>query len=265
MNVCTINGLKLAFADSGQGAPLLLVHGFPLDHSMWDGQIAGLSARHRVIAPDLRGFGQSGASEGVVTMEQFAADLVALLDSLGIDEVVYCGLSMGGYIGLEFWRRHADLLRGLIFCDTRAVGDSPAAAANRSVVAANVLREGPQTVAEAMLPKLFGPVTFKQRPDVVEKIERVINGNSRQGIAAAALGMARRSDFSVDLPNIRCPTLLIVGENDAISPAAEMQAMANAIPGAELKIIPQAGHMSPLEQPAAVNAEIELFLEQKQL
>ncbi len=132
MNNCTINGARLAFVNSGTGAAILLVHGFPLDHTMWEGQIEGLSARRRVIAPDLRGFGQSGVSEGIVEMGQFADDLAALLDFLGIGDTVLCGLSMGGYIALEFWRRHGKRLRGLILCDSRAVCDTPEAAANRA-------------------------------------------------------------------------------------------------------------------------------------
>ena len=256
-----INGRKLAFIDSGRGAPLLLVHGWPLDHSMWDGQIEGLSARHRVIAPDLCGFGQSGVGGDIVAMWQYADDLAALLDFLKIDKAVYCGLSMGGYIAFEFWRRHAKLLGGLILCDTRAAGDTPEAAANRSVMAKKVLGEGSRAAADAMLPKLFAANTAQERPDLIAKIRRVIEGNDPRGIAAAALGMAGRADFRGELSRIKCPALVIVGQDDSISTPAEMQGMADAIPGAEFTAISRAGHMSPLEQPAAFNAAIERFLE----
>jgi len=260
MKTFSINGTKISFVDSGNGTPLLLVHSFPLDHSMWDGQIEALSARYRVIAPDLRGFGQSGVSEGVVTMDQFAGDLADLLVFLGIDKVVLCGLSMGGYIALEFWRKYANRLRALIFCDTRAKNDTPEAAANRLVVAEKVIREGSHTVADAMIPKLFSPITMQEQPHLAEKIKQVIDRTDLRGIAAAALGMAQRADFTAELARIRCPTLLIVGESDAISPVAEMQAISKAVPNAEFKTIPQAGHMAPLEQPQAVNAAIEDFL-----
>jgi 3-oxoadipate enol-lactonase len=262
MKTFSIKGTNLAFVDRGKGTPLLLVHGFPLDHSMWDGQIEALSARHRVIAPDLRGFGQSGVSEGVVTMDQFAGDLVDLIDFLGIDKVVLCGLSMGGYIALEFWRKYAHRLRALILCDTRAKNDTPEAAANRFVVAEKVLREGSNIVADAMIPKLFSPITMQEQPHLAEKIKQVIDRTDPRGIAAAALGMAQRADFIAELPRIGCPALVIVGQSDAISPVAEMQAIAKAVPNAEFIIIPQAGHMAPMEQPQAVNAAIERFLKQ---
>ena len=171
---------------AAKGRSLLLVHGFPLDHSMWSGQIEALSARYRVIAPDLRGFGQSGVSEGIVTMEQFAGDLAALLDFLGIDKVLLCGLSMGGYIALEFWRCYAQTPAGLILCDTRAKNDTPEAAANRLVVAEKVIREGSHTVADAMIPKLFSPITMQEQPHLAEKIKQVIDRTDPRGIAAAA-------------------------------------------------------------------------------
>jgi pimeloyl-ACP methyl ester carboxylesterase len=260
MKTCTINGIKISFVDRGQGATLLLVHGFPLDHSMWNGQIEALSARYRVIAPDLRGFGQSGVTEGTVTMAQQADDLAALLDFLSIREpVVYCGLSMGGYIALEFWRKYSKRLRALILCDTRSAADMPEAAANRLVIAEKVMPEGSQIVADVMMPKLFHPITLQKQPEVVEKLKQVMCATDPRGVAAAR-GMAQRADFTAELPRIACPTLIIVGKGDAISPAAEMQGISNAIPNAEFKIIPQAGHMAPLEQPADVNAAIELFL-----
>ena len=174
----------------------------------------------------------------------------------------FCGLSMGGYIALEFWRKYAKRLRALILCDTRAAADTPQAAANRFVVAENVLREGSNIVADAMIPKLFAPITLQQQPDLVEKLKQVIDRTDPRGIAAAARGMAQRADFTADLPRIGSPALVIVGQGDAISPVAEMQAISKAVPNAEFKIIPQAGHMAPLEQPQAVNEAIERFLQQ---
>jgi len=262
MKTFTINGTNLSFVDRGGGRPILFVHGFPLDHSMWKGQIERFSARYRVIAPDLRGFGQSGISEGVVEMAQFADDLAALLDFLEIDEpVALCGLSMGGYIAFQFWRRHVERLRGLILCDTRAAKDTPEAAANRLVVAEKVLREGSHIVAETMIPRLFSPVTLQNQPHLAEEIRQIIVRTDPRGIAAAALGMARRADFTAELSGINCPALLVVGQHDAITPVAEMQAMANAIPGAKFEIIPRAGHMAPLERPDAVSAAIADFLQ----
>jgi len=261
MKTCVIDEITLSFADRGSGTALLLVHGFPLDHTMWNGQIERLSARYRVIAPDLRGFGQSGVSDGVVTMERFAGDLAVLIDFLAVREpVVLCGLSMGGYIALEFWRKYAGRLRGLILCDTRAAGDTPEASAGRVALAQRVTSEGAQRVAEMMIPKLFAPATLQNRPDLAESIRQVIGRTDPHGIAAAARGMAQRADFTAELSRIRCPVLLIAGENDVVTPVAEMQNIAQTIPNAEFNTIPNAGHMSPLEQPEAVNAAIEGFL-----
>jgi pimeloyl-ACP methyl ester carboxylesterase len=214
-----------------------------------------------VIAPDLRGLGRSPAADGKVTMEQFADDLAALLDGLGIAEpVVFCGLSMGGYIALQFWHKHRARLRGLVLCDTRAAADTPAAAAARLTLADRVLLEGPEPLVEIMLPRLFGAATCRQRPDVVEELQSVMMGTDPRGIAAAARGMAERPDMTGLLGQIACPTLVVVGQHDAISPPAEMRGMAEAIPGAKFVEIPDVGHMSPLENPTAVNAALAEFL-----
>ena len=187
MKSISVNDISIACHDSGRGVPLLLVHGFPFDHSMWNGQIDALSERYRVIAPDLRGFGQSELGEGVVTMEQMADDLAALLDALEIGEpVVLCGLSMGGYIAFEFWRKYAARLKALILCDTRAAADKPEVAANRLAMADRVLREGPQPLVDSMLPKLFSPQTYAERPHLVDEIERIMLRTDPRGIAAAA-------------------------------------------------------------------------------
>jgi 3-oxoadipate enol-lactonase len=261
MQTLSINHTSIAFHDSGRGQPLVLVHGFPLDHTMWKGQIAGLSSQHRVIAPDVRGFGASGVSEGIVTMEQMADDVAALVDALDIREpIVLCGLSMGGYIALEFWRKHAGKLKALILCDTRAEADKPEVAANRLALADRVLGEGPQPLVDSMLPKIFSPRTYADQPRIVAETERVMLGTDPRGIAAAAQGMAQRRDFSAELKNIRVPTLALVGADDALTPPADMLAIAAAIPLAQTCLIPAAGHMAPLEQPTATNAAIVSFL-----
>lgn len=261
MTTYSVNSVKLSVVDRGRGAPLLLVHGFPLNHEMWSEQIEVLSREYRVIAPDLRGFGQSGATPGVVTMEQFADDLAALLDAMKVGEpAVFCGLSMGGYIAWQFCRKHAARLRALVLCDTRAGADSPEAAANRLATADRVEREGPQVLVESMMPKVLAPATLSKRPDVVLALQRIMLANDRQGIAAASRGMSQRPDMTPLLSQIRCPALVLVGEADAPSPPAEMRGMAEAIPGARFVEIPGAGHMTPMEQPAEVNAAILEFL-----
>jgi 3-oxoadipate enol-lactonase len=261
MQTVTIDDINLAYVDSGDGIPLLLVHGFPFDYTMWHEQIEGFSSRYRVIAPDLRGFGGSQATEGVVTMEQMADDLAALLNFLEIrGSVVFCGLSMGGYVALEFWRKYADRLKALILCDTRAAADKPEIAATRLTTADRILKEGLKPLVDSMLPKVFSPKTANDRPQAVEHMERVMLRSDARGIAAAARGMAQRRDFTAELKNIRCSTLVLVGEDDALSPPAEMQTLAAAIPQAQVCIIPAAGHLAPYEQPQAANAAIALFI-----
>lgn len=256
-----IGEVQLNVVDAGQGPPLLLVHGFPLDHTMWQGQIEALSASRRVIAPDLRGFGDSDVTDDVVTMEQFADDLAALLDALAVAEpVAFCGLSMGGYIGWQFFQRHRGRLSHLIQCDTRATADTNEARAARLKAAEIVLKEGTQPIAASMLPKLFAESTAADNPTVVEATRQVMLNTSRQAIAAAQRGMAERPDVTALLGAIDVPTLILVGQHDVISPPDEMRAIAAAIPGARFVQIDAAGHMAPLEQPAAFNAAIREFL-----
>jgi 3-oxoadipate enol-lactonase len=257
----SVNGADIWYLERGSGLPLLLVHGFPLDHTMWAGQVEGLAAHCRVIAPDLPGFGRSAARCDKTTMEQFADDCAALLDALKIREpAVVCGLSMGGYVALQFWRKYAARLAGLILCDTRASADTPEAVAVRQATAARVVRDGVAPLAEAMLPKLLAEATLQRQPRVIEGLRAVFEGGNARGVAAAARGMAERPDMTAALADIGCPTLVIVGQEDAISPPAEMGAIARAIPGAKFVAIPAAGHMAPLENPMAVNDAIAEFL-----
>ncbi len=256
-----VGEIELQVIDRGAGMPLVLVHGFPLDHSMWNPQIEVLSRQWRVIAPDLRGFGGSTATHGTATMEQMADDLAALLDALQVTEpVVLVGLSMGGYVAFQFRRRHRDRLRGLVLCDTRAVADTPEAADGRHKLAKKTLAEGTGPVADAMVPKLFGSHAVEADPAMIDTVRRTILSNSPEGVAAALLGMAARADVTADLPNFSLPTLVIVGQDDVISTVDEMRSIAQLIPGCEFVVIPRSGHMTPLENPAAFNEAIEQFL-----
>jgi len=257
----TLPEVPLHVVDQGGGRPLLLVHGFPLDHSMWQGQIDELALECRVIAPDLRGFGRSPDAAGVVTMEQFADDLAGTLDRLGIrSPVVLCGLSMGGYIAWQFWRRHRVRLAALVLCDTRAGADTAEVARGRLATAERVLREGPGVLADTMLERLFAPATSAQRPELVEAVRRTILNTSAAGAAAALRGMAERLDMTDQLGQIDVPTQVVCGQYDVISPVVEMQALASRVAGSQFTVIPDAGHMSPLENPAAVNAAIRSLL-----
>lgn len=266
MKTAQISTGELAYIDRGAGQPVLLVHGFPLDHTMWDAQIESLGQHARVIAPDLRGFGQSplgpvDTTHGI-TMERYADDLAEFLDvlQLGAQPIVFVGLSMGGYIAWQFVRKYAVRLRALALLDTRALADTDEARAGRLKMAENVAEWGSGRVAEMLGPKLSAPNTFKTKPEVIAAVRRVVERTSPAAIAAAQRGLAARPDMTSSLPQIKVPTLIIVGDEDAISPPAEMQAIAAAIPNAEFVVIPNSGHMTTMENPEAVNASLARFI-----
>ncbi len=267
MKSAALSKTNIAYVDEGAGVPVLLVHGFPLDHTMWDSQVKALSGRARMIAPNLRGFGQTplapGDVERGISMEAYADDLAELLDKLAIREpIVLVGFSMGGYVAWQFMRKYGPRLRALIQCDTRAKADTEEARAGRLKMAENVAEWESGRVAEMMGPKLFAPATFEKKPEVVVAVRAVVERTPPAGIAAAQRGMAARPDVTSLLPTIKVPTLVLVGEHDAISPPAEMQEIAAAIPGAEYVVIPRAGHMTTMEEPAAVNSALSQFIDE---
>jgi 3-oxoadipate enol-lactonase len=265
MQRAALSSVELAYVDRGAGSPVLLAHGFPLDHTMWSAQIDALADRCRVIAPDLRGFGQSslakGDAERGVSMERYADDLAELLDALGVGEpIVLVGFSMGGYIAWQFVRNYASRLRALVQCDTKAAADTQEARAGRLKMAEKVAEWGSSRVAEMMGPKLFAARTFETKPDVVAAIRRIVERTSPAAIAAAQRGMAARPDMTSFLPNIKLPTLVVGGAEDAISPPQEMRAIAAAIPNAQFFEIPNAGHMTTMENAQAVNSALLEFV-----
>lgn len=245
------------------GPPLLFVHGFPLNHTMWQGQIDHFGQTRQVLAPDLRGFGGSDVTEHPVKMEQFADDIANLLDVCEVNEpVAYCGLSMGGYIGWQFWRRHRERLSHLILCDTRAIADDEAMKQHRERTATKVEEIGSELLAELMPPSLYAEETMRDQSSLVEGVKEVIRSNSATGIVAALRGMATRPDMTDELAEIDLPSLAICGEKDEISPADEMKQFAAKMPHCEFVAISGTGHMSPQEDPATVNAAIERFLDE---
>jgi 3-oxoadipate enol-lactonase len=250
-----IDDIDLYAVVRGSGRPLVLLHGFPLDHTMWEAQIEPLAARCRLIAPDQRGFGRSPLGKHPLTIERMADDVAALLDTLQVREpAVICGLSMGGYVALVFHRKYAPRVRALILCDTRPGADTPAGFADRQVLIERVRTTGSVAVVDALLPKLLAPVTFDRQPDVV--------GRVRAMMLAKPHGLASRPDTTNHLRHIDVPTLAIVGEYDALTTPAVMSAMADAIPQCRRVVIPGAGHMTPMEDPSAFNAAVIEFLSQ---
>jgi 3-oxoadipate enol-lactonase len=265
MKSVRISTTELFYVEEGRGVPTVLLHGFPLDHTMWLAQIAALAGRCRVLAPDLRGFGRSPLQKvsptAGISMEQFADDVAEFLDAVGVREkVVLAGFSMGGYIAWQFVRKYGNRLRALIACDTRAAADNDEARSGRIKMAEKVEEWGSARVAEMMGPKLFAPQTFEQQPELVAAVRSVVERTTPAAIAAAQRGMAARPDETALLPTIQAPTLVIVGEHDAISTRDEMASFAKAVPNAEFAEIPNAGHMAPMENPEAVNTALLHFL-----
>lgn len=254
--------MQLAFADTRNAPILVLLHGFPLSREMWVEQLATIGCSYRVIAPDLRGHGESESPDGAYTMDEMADDVVELLDRLEVKQpVVLGGLSMGGYVALSLVLRHPGRVRGLMLFDTRAAADSPEAAKGREEMALAVLREGSaRWMIETMVPRLFGKTTLEKHPQRVEPMLAVMERTSPKGIAGALRGMAIRADRRGDLARITVPTLVLVGADDVISPPSEARELAAAIPHARLEVIPAAGHLSPYENPAAANDAIVRFL-----
>ncbi|SIO66054.1 3-oxoadipate enol-lactonase [Singulisphaera sp. GP187] len=254
--------MLLAFEDDGPGPVVVLLHGFPLNHSMWKAQLAKIGSLYRVIAPDLRGHGRTAAPTGIYTMDEMADDVLDLLNALQLKEpVVLGGLSMGGYIALSLIARHPERVRALMLMDTRAGADSTATA-NARLELANTVESSRSNVPviDAMLHKLFSEMTRSHHADRIEPIRQMMEKTPVRAVAGALRGMAARPDRTSDLARINVPTLVLVGEDDPITPPAEARTMAEAIPGAQFEIIPNAGHLAPLENPSASNTAILRFL-----
>jgi pimeloyl-ACP methyl ester carboxylesterase len=280
INIDAFPPAELFYHELGSGSPLVLLHGFPLDGTMWADVAELLSQQWRVIIPDLRGFGQSPwpstqppqAADDISgkkvswTVTAMAADVEALLQALQIDQpIVLAGLSMGGYIAMQFALRYQARLRGLILADTRAAADSDEARTGRHKTAERVLSEGPAFVAEAMIPKLFAPDTFQLRPELIAEYRELILKTNPRTIAGAALALGSRPNVTSELEQIHVPTLCIAGSNDEISPPQEMLVWSAELPRGRFVEIPGAGHMSPVEQPESFVAAVNTWAEESEL
>jgi len=256
----TVNGVNLAVEVRGDGPAILFVHGYPFDRTIWRDQIDALEG-YRRIAPDLRGMGESDAPDLGYGMTTYASDLAALLDTLGVDDVVLCGLSMGGYVIFEFLRQWRSRVRALILIDTRAEADGTEARRARDVAAATARESGAEAVAEAMLPKMVSAATLERDPTTVERIRRIMAATPVAGMVGALSSMRDRHDSTGLLPTLAgLPTLVIVGEEDTVTPPDGARRMAAAIPGARLVVVPAAAHVPPVEQPAETTTAIREFL-----
>jgi pimeloyl-ACP methyl ester carboxylesterase len=256
-----IAGTSIEYDVRGSGPSVLFLHAFPLTLRMWDAQARALEGTHQVVRFDARGFGGTPPGDGLLTMERIADDAVALLDHLGLSKAIVCGLSMGGYAAFALMRRHPQRVKGLVLADTRTAPDSPEAKRNRSAQADTVRREGPSGIAEGFLQKAVGEATRAERPEVVARVREMILAASARGIVDALAGLAARADSGPTLREIHVPTLVVCGAEDALTPVADSEAIQRGIPGSRLEIIPKAGHLSALEDPAAFNTALAPFLE----
>ena len=255
-----VGEVTLAADVRGDGPALLLVHGFPLDRFLWTHQVATLAGWRR-IAPDLRGLGESDAPADGYTMAAYADDLMRLLDRLRVPRVVVAGLSMGGYVAFEILRRHRERVSGLILVDTRADADGPDARAARDAMVQLAQADGVRAVAERLLPRLVGRSTQQTQPHLVEQVREMMARAPLAGVVGALRAMKERADATPLLAGIDVPTLVVVGQEDEMTPPAVARAMTDAIPSAAMTVIPGAGHLSPLEAPTAVSRVCAEFLE----
>jgi pimeloyl-ACP methyl ester carboxylesterase len=256
-----IGGFETGYDETASArAPVVLLHGFPLDRTVWSQQACGLADEFSVIAPDLRGFGDSATRPGPSTMDAYAQDVAGLLEHLGVRSAVIGGVSMGGYAAFAFLRRFPNRVRALVLVDTRAGADSADAKKARDEAIALVRAEGVAPLAERMLPKLLTPRTLEGDAPLVARLRTMIASQSVDGVVGALTAMRDRPDSTAMLATIAAPTLVVCGEEDALIPPSESRAMAAAIPGARLESIPHAGHLPNFERPAEFNAVVAGFL-----
>jgi pimeloyl-ACP methyl ester carboxylesterase len=245
----------------GGGPPVVLLHPFPSHHEFWHPVALALESRYRLILPDLRGHGESEIGEGPALMRKHASDIARILDAVGVGKAAFVGCSIGGYILFEFWRRFRERVTSLVLCDTRPQADTAEARANRLKSAATVVEQGTEPFIETMIPNLMGRTTLTTRPDLVEGARSMMRKMSAENISLVLRGMAERPDSVADLKTINVPALLVIGDEDVLSPVADGELMRQNISGSQLKVVPKGGHYSPWEQPEAVGPVLRQFLD----
>ena len=242
---------------------LLLIHAFPMSARMWEPQLSLAATGWRVVAPQLRGMDGGSTDRPATSMDDHAADVIDLLDALHIDDAVIGGLSMGGYVAFALLRLAPRYVKGLILADTRPQADTPDGVEGRKRMLALVEAKGAAAIADEMIPKLLGEHTRRHQPDVADRVGSLILANSAEAIAHAITALMTRADSTPLLSSIHCPTLVVVGEEDTVTPPALSEQMHKAIAGSEYVVVPGAGHLSNLEQPDAFNAALARFLEHR--
>lgn len=262
MSLLRVDDIQLAYTDAGLGLPVVLLHGYPFNRTLWNEQVSALSNSYRVITPDLRGHGESDASPGAATMNRMAQDVAMLLDHLEISRAVIGGLSMGGYVALAFYKQFRSRVRALVLADTRAQADTEEGKVTRHQQAEKAFAEGMAGIADSMLPKLLTPDTVSKRPELVKRVRDMMLKTKPEGAAGALLGMAERDDQTSLLSQISCPALILVGREDQITPVKDSEKMHREIAGSRLVVIENAAHVSNLERTEQFNEELTRFLKQ---
>ncbi|MFN8580526.1 MAG: alpha/beta fold hydrolase [Gemmatimonadaceae bacterium] len=257
--IALCESMETGYDDIGQGIPVLFVHGFPHNRSLWAAQAHGLVDRARCIAPDLRGFGESSVAPPY-SMDQYADDVVGLMDVLRIDRAVIVGISMGGYVAMAMWRRHRARMRAIALVDTRGGSDTDEGRRKRNDMIALAQERGSPAIADAMIGNMVGHGTHSRAPEVVEQVHGILASAPVEGVIGALGALRDRPDSTATLATIDVPTLIVVGDEDAITPVAESQAMHERISRSSLQIIAGAGHLSNVERPAAFNHVLSEFL-----
>jgi 3-oxoadipate enol-lactonase len=252
---------EIVYWTLGDGPPVVLLHPFPANHEFWLPVAQALATRYRLVLPDLRGHGESGVGEGPATMEKHAADIARVMDDANVGAAPLVGVSIGGYVLFEFWRKYRGRVAALGLCNTKAPADTPDARGGRLQAANNVLERGTEPFFESMIPKLMGKTTREMRPDLVDGALRMMRKMSPEGVAQVQRGMAARADSRDTLKTINVPTMLVTGDQDLMTGVNEAEFMRQHIPGSQLCVIPKAGHYSPWEQPEDATKILRVFLD----
>lgn len=252
---------EIVYWSLGDGSPVILLHPFPVNHEFWLPVAEALATRYRLVLPDLRGHGESAVGEGPATMEKHAADIARVMDDAEVGRAPLVGVSIGGYALFEFWRKHRERVAALGLCNTKAPADGPEARAGRLQAANDVLERGTEPFFESMIQRVMAKNTREMRPDLMEGALRMMRKMSPEDVAQVQRGMASRPDSVETLKTINVPTLLVTGDEDAMTGVNEAELMRKHISGSQLRIIPKAAHYSPWEQPEAAAKLLRGFLD----
>ena len=253
---------EISYEVTGHGPPVVLLHPFPANHDLWEPAAKTLMQQYRLILPDLRGHGESGVGEGPATMAKHAVDVARILNEEQVGRVPFVGVSIGGYVLFEFWRRFRGRVAALVLCNTKAQADTPEARAARLQAAADVVERGTEPFFASMVPKLLGETTRRTRPDRVEGALLMMRKMSAEDVAMVQRGMAERPDSLETLKTINVPTLIVTGDEDILTGVAEAALMMQEIGGSQMKVVAKAGHYSPWEQPEEVGKMLRQFLDE---